>query len=455
MMTTKLTLVPRKDGQVQIGKLFLLLVLVGLLTMTLSRPFVLLTGVLPHAEVSVARQEGYGLLMILALAGTWIDKRFARLCPVPWPLGLAILWCWFSLSWSSVIAVSFRQLILTSVVLWLSFVCIDRLGTRRSLFVMRGIMLVLLVANFSCIILNPAFGIHDYGLAWSRGQWRGIMAHKNIAGSYAAITILLFVFHGRRSTRLARYAVAGGAAVLLFFTQSRTSMIGVIVALACGALLLAFGRRLGNRDSGAKRKMWSRTGLALGGIAALGVLVLTLNGNILLKITRDPQFWSGRSQIWQPMIVSYLERPFSGTGYGAFWANTAGGIGEDSSRLAGITQGHNGYLDLAVQVGLPGLILMLGAVIAWPVAIVAVTKRADLSTVALASALLIFYLLNNLTETSLLDGDQIPHVFAMLALAMLAGTIRRRSAATEIPMVQAHNPRVRRRRSGSVLAEGE
>jgi exopolysaccharide production protein ExoQ len=162
---------------------------------------------------------------------------------------------------------------------------------------------------------------------------------------------------------------------------------------------------------------------------AIGIvcIALTLQATWLLELTRDPKLLTGRTQIWQPMIISFLESPFSGSGYGAFWE---AGVGATKiGPLAGVTQGHNGYLDLAVQIGLPGLLLALGALVLWPILLIIKLRSRAYQLCSLAAAVLVFFLINNGTESSVFDGDQLLQVFWMVMLAALVSAGRRQDSA--------------------------
>jgi len=451
---TKTDVIPRKDGRINFSRMLLLIVFAGLLLLTLTRSFLLLTDIVPQTSGSTIRQIGYAILIVIAAGAAWADKRFARMVVAPLPVLIALLWCWFSAAWSPTPGVTIQRLVVTSAVIWLAFLCTDRIGTRRAVLVAQTALLAALIVNYAGILFDPVHSIHDYPSPWSKGQWRGYMGHKNIAGTMAALTALLFVFHGSASTRLLRYAVAIAAAIFVGFTQSRTSMLALGGALAVGILVLRLAGPIARTANEPGRTRFGRIGFGIAALVVFLLLFLTIDGELLLDATRNPETWSGRAQIWQPMIVAYLERPFFGTGYAAFWTQTTGAaaMAQDASRLGGVTQGHNGYLDLATQVGLPGLLLALAAMAAWPVAMAARVVRADAAICALSMALLFFYLADNLTETSLFDGDQIPHVFAVMALALLAATVRRRApsnAAPETTPAPDRTHRRRRRRSTS------
>jgi O-antigen ligase len=99
--------------------------------------------------------------------------------------------------------------------------------------------------------------------------------------------------------------------------------------------------------------------------------------------------------------------------------------------VAQITSGHNGFLDLVVQIGLPGLLLALCAVIVAPMRVLLTDAGLDRSRRSLLTALVVFGVGHNLTESSLFDRDAAVHVFLMLAIALLAVETRSASAPAD------------------------
>jgi O-antigen ligase len=74
---------------------------------------------------------------------------------------------------------------------------------------------------------------------------------------------------------------------------------------------------------------------------------------------RDMTF-TGRVLIWRDLLEFNSNTPWFGKGYGGFW------VGEMASNLweeYWINQGHNGYIDVYVDIGLVGIFIVVGAII--------------------------------------------------------------------------------------------
>jgi O-antigen ligase len=110
-----------------------------------------------------------------------------------------------------------------------------------------------------------------------------------------------------------------------------------------------------------------RAGLLLGPILTLNVVTL---GSALFPgiaelnraLLKDPSF-TGRFDIWRFGFEKLAERPWTGFGFESFWLTDHTMRGESKLELAwevqNIIHGHNGYLDVLLTLGIPGLVLVV------------------------------------------------------------------------------------------------
>jgi exopolysaccharide production protein ExoQ len=123
-------------------------------------------------------------------------------------------------------------------------------------------------------------------------------------------------------------------------------------------------------------------------------------GDVSVFITGDPTF-TGRTDIWSFAFDRIAERPLFGYGFHSFWQ-----IGDVSPALRGppgflhvAPNGHNGYIDLMLQVGFLGFALFL-------VLLLAVAGRVSRLIDAkpwlglFCTSLLVFVILHNLLEST-------------------------------------------------------
>jgi O-antigen ligase len=274
-------------------------------------------------------------------------------------------------------------------------------------------LLAVLVINFVAVKFVPA-AMHppselDPALI---GNWRGIYGHKNIAGSVAAMTALIFAFTPGRSLygKLFDLAVAAASLVFLLGTHSKSSLGLLLVGLLAGGIYrLAWKRELD--------RAIALIAVMLGLIAI--AVFLIADQNVLTRVLDDPTGFTGRTEIWKAEVAYIRDHPIFGAGFGTF-ANTgkasplAHYVG---SWVTSANHGHNGYLQLLVTVGGVGFLFAFLGLVLLPLA--DFWRRGAVPMKALLFSLFVFLILHNLMETDFLEGDGVTWVGFILLLAML------------------------------------
>jgi exopolysaccharide production protein ExoQ len=185
----------------------------------------------------------------------------------------------------------------------------------------------------------------------------GIHGHKNLAGQFFVVALPVYLFgtldkeiSGNRLLGL--FSLISGVAMLVA-TQSKTS-IGAIVF---GFSLLLLARGLFRHPT------FRISFLLFFLLGLLGAIAVTISWgpNELLEILIGDPTLTGRDQIWRYAISKYDGSPIVGVGYGALWQ-----IGlqiQLALRSMGFflvfNEAHNGYLEIAAQLGIAGLICLL------------------------------------------------------------------------------------------------
>ncbi len=194
-----------------------------------------------------------------------------------------------------------------------------------------------------------------------------IPAHPNVlAGGLVLalpVPLALLLFDAsrmKRYERLASIAAVAGMAAILVLTKSR----GALLAAAAAALALGLLRW---------RRGWIITVLAvlLGGLFVWRVGIHQFMGK--LSATGSIVGWPGRFEIWTRGVYLVQDFPLTGIGMGTYRQVTNALypfflLGPD----ADIPHAHNLFLQVAVDLGIPGLIAWLGllllvALAAWRV----------------------------------------------------------------------------------------
>lgn len=364
--------------------------------------------------LSRVREAGYVAVLLAALVAIRPWRTPDRLLLLPWPHFVALAWCAISLTWAIDPSAGLRRLVLTAIVLWSLFALVRQLGLPSSLAVVRAVLLAVLVANYVAVFAYPKIGIDGSMEAGLTSTWRGIMSQKNFAGITCAMTVLVYMFDAAAIRLALRVTTVSAAGLFLFFTDSATSIGMCLAAVALGGLMTWHRTRSGALRIAPPNWAW----LPLVIIAALFAHMAVAPQYYLAQLT-DPGGFTGRTQIWSALIRAYSDRPWLGVGYGSFW--DLGPDGPITTYATGwvteVSQGHDGYLDMLVQIGAPGTLILLFAALVWPIQ--RLLGGIDHPVRVLGATMLFFCLGHNFTESSLFDRDALGQVFLLFATALL------------------------------------
>jgi O-antigen ligase len=192
------------------------------------------------------------------------------------------------------------------------------------------------------------------GLLFKGGRIQGIVANANLTCFLALIGLILIgSLLAARRVRL-RLAVPAILLDLVMVALTRSATVLVAGFLVVAAALIALGFR----------RFRGRGRLVLAGVAALAVAVIGFGSSRasapLLGALGKGDDLTGRLEIWRVVGQLVGERPVLGWGWISYWAPWV----DPFNRLVvrgGVQylQAHNAYLDIAMQLGLPGLLALV------------------------------------------------------------------------------------------------
>ncbi|WP_292157950.1 O-antigen ligase [Brevundimonas sp.] len=299
--------------------------------------------------------------------------------------------------------------------------------------------LVMAIGSLVMVLAFPAIGIHQEDNA---GLWRGLWYEKNqmgivmVATAVASAAVLAAPDRHERTvwTALLTLAISIG---LMLGTQSKTSLLCLMAGLGViGGLWIM--RRGGPVLS--VLAVWGAVTAA--GIAAW---VWTDNSALILELLGKDPTLTGRTDIWESLMRRVAERPWTGFGYSAFWGKES--VPALYVRLETgwlVPSAHNGWIDLLVQVGWPGAILVGTIMMITLVALVLRLGGQGLREGGFSLAYLLVFTLLSASESVLLSHANLPWALflAMTARALTPDPMPRRHTAT-VPLA--------RRRRGAYL----
>lgn len=254
--------------------------------------------------------------------------------------------------------------------------------------------LVVLLSFFFAIFL-PKYGIDQVAFP---GAWQGVFAHKNVLARAMVLALLVFVFVQPKRFQSLRWLGVAASLALLLLSRSVTGMI------VCAAIvsMLALYKCVGARNV-------VTIPLIVVGLLLVGLLLFPdFSAAQVFQLVGRSSDLTGRTELWSALLVSISKRPWLGYGFSAFWGSVNGESESvrDAARWA-VPHGHNGIVDLMLQLGVLGLATFaVGYFVFWRRALRFLSRVPGRLPVWLCTYLL-FMLLYNLSESSLLARHDI------------------------------------------------
>jgi len=254
--------------------------------------------------------------------------------------------------------------------------------------------LIILTSFFMAIFL-PQYGV-DHLLF--PGAWQGAFTQKNSLARAMVLAALVFYFALPPVAWWVRWVGISGALCLLVLSKSIT---GILVFAVMVAILPLY------------RLVRSKLTFAIPIIIAVGVaavgsgfLIYMTLPSLLGILQRDPTL-TGRTELWHAILLSIAKRPWLGYGFNAFWMTE----GESSVVLQQVNwfvkDAHNGFLGVTLDVGILGLsILLAGYAVLWRRAVRLMRRTPGVVPTWLCTYLA-FMVVYNLSETAILDQNNI------------------------------------------------
>ena len=228
--------------------------------------------------------------------------------------------------------------------------------TQRSFNLCLGAAaLVLLALCYLGVVLAPHYSIHtalDIGEPQLAGDWRGSFGHKNVASPVMTILVYVGIYLCAVGSFVMGPAIAALAGVFLIFTGGKTSSVLCLAIYALASLVYV-------TPSLWLKRIICFVPLIVMNLLTVGSVLSPALGAMTRLLPLDPTF-TGRSAIWEFALAAVAEKPIIGHGYAAFWDDvTARQTAQGAEWATSAAHSHNSYLDLAVTIGLPGLLLVI------------------------------------------------------------------------------------------------
>jgi exopolysaccharide production protein ExoQ len=303
------------------------------------------------------------ILLILALLTLYRRKiRWSTILKDNAWLILLFVYMASSVLWSDFPFVSFKRWIRVAGSLLMAALILTENRPREALeSIMRRSSYVLIPFSLVLVRYFPQFG-RLYGRWDGVEMWTGVATHKNSLGQLCAIS-LIFLFWALLLRAKSGTFFRGGSLVYADLLVSLIALFlligpghGAYSATAIAVTILSIGIIYGlNRYKNLAIFVGSNLIVLLVGSVLFYILFAdAITETIADLLGRNKNLTGRATDIWPVVLDTASRNPILGVGYGAAW-----GLGREISARVEVEQAHNGYLDIYLQLGMTGVVLLV------------------------------------------------------------------------------------------------
>ncbi|MEL6441276.1 MAG: O-antigen ligase family protein [Cyanobacteria bacterium J06621_8] len=228
-----------------------------------------------------------------------------------------------------------------------------RYSLKEQLYLLAWVSGIVAILSLAVCLGIPSQGIQASNLGDSVG-WRGLLPHKNHFGRLMVFSSGSFLLLSLSSSKGKKFLWVGFGLCLslLFLSNSKTALLAFILTL----ILLPFWIMLRQKSFNVRMFLIHIATLLIGfifvGTAYYAEPILNSMGKDLT--------WNGRVPLWTILLRKIFDKPWIGYGYEGFWSRDQyTDIGREMAYGWGGGHAHNGFLEIILDLGLIGLIILL------------------------------------------------------------------------------------------------
>ena len=266
--------------------------------------------------------------------------------------------------------------------------------------------LAYLMVPLSILLIKYYSDIGKHYSYWTgEAEFVGAATSKNMLGLLCLISGLFFLWDtttrwsDRKQPRVKRILLVNLAFIgmtlwLMNLAKSTTSY----VCLAMGSFVIVAAHTRYFRRHPTILKVLIPASFCLYLILNFG---LNMNGSMAQAVGKDPTM-TDRTKIWA-FVLGMHTNPLIGTGYQSFWLGPRLDYFWMHSGLGHLNEAHNGYLEVYLELGLIGVFILVGFLIAaYQIICRRLTSSFDLAVLGMATWMtLVFY---NMSEAAFETG---------------------------------------------------
>ncbi|MBE9116275.1 O-antigen ligase family protein [Lusitaniella coriacea LEGE 07157] len=326
-----------------------------------------------------------------------------------------------SVFWSDTPEVTFKTSMVYLFVSAVAFYTGKQYSWDKLFFLARWTTLVLLLLSLFYSIFKPGTGRDN------DGAWVGIIGHKNQFCFLMVFTALLWFINALYNKKQRNASIFVFLLSFLAVNQGGSGAARVmIVCLLAFWFYLGFAKKLPMQWAFVSVVLFMILGICLTIIVTENlefIVVDTLNKDLTL---------TGRTDFWPLIIDKINQRPILGYGIDGFWQPWRGPDNPAREILVAKTQfspphSHNGFMDLACDLGYLGLGVFLASFISNIAKAVIYLGQERMPEAGLPILILTYTLMTNMTETGLLGATSIWFWYVVLAVRLSVDLSRKTS----------------------------
>ena len=286
-----------------------------------------------------------GLLAVLAVLLFARRRQYLPALRHLAPYAAIILLCFASTAWSdNPLPTMRRALSLLSCVLFGMYLQ-QRFGLHGAIVLAGRSAVFLGLLSVAVFLAAPGIG-RETALGYGDAM-RGVFSQKNPMAECMLLGITCTVYRAL-DEGLRRRHLAALLVLLLCIALSRSA-----TSLGLSALVLLAGGLMAARQRPKLRLLLGSAAIWL----LLAIITLAVaEPDLLWRLLGRDASLTGRGPLWQQVVLVIGERPLLGHGYAGFWNENSRAV-QYLWLLAGwqAPDSHNGYLEIAVELGLAGV----------------------------------------------------------------------------------------------------
>jgi exopolysaccharide production protein ExoQ len=287
-------------------------------------------------------------------------KSYIQMWKKNWLVIVFLVFGVLSFTWSVFILGTTQkvlQLVLTSILAaYFGF----RFSNKQILSALFAFSFFIVFLSFLLVLTLPGAAIMT--TTPHEGAWRGVTSHRNYLGSIAAfssmIASLMFLVEKKKlGIKILATIIFLGCGFLIWKSNSAT---GLLLMAGLNILLLIYVIWI---NFWPKFKKWVKVGIISIG-SLIGIAALFNLGKIFELVGRNSSL-TGRLPLWKYLIADVINHNLLfGYGLGTVWVDEA-----FQAKLAEalvwpflVVNGHNGFIDTLMYLGVLGLLLLIALV---------------------------------------------------------------------------------------------